>query len=83
MTLYHKINGSSMGQWMNEIGNFRAVIHAKMETSPCQIDHFLLGAVGSLDVIEMDLEVFRVFGFLDNTYIYNKSFIYGNFKLEL
>lgn len=73
VTFYHKISCSSMGQWVDDVVKFRVAIHAKMKTSPCQVEWLLLEDGNKLDMIKMDLDVFRVFGFLDDTCIYSVS----------
>ena len=72
VTFYNKISGCSMGQWAGKIGEFRAAIHARMRSSPIQIERRLEGGGTDADIIDIDLDSFRLFGFLDDTCVYTQ-----------
>lgn len=57
---------------MGRLDEFRVAIHGKMKTSPCQVEHFISGDGGQLDIIDVELHLFRLFGFLDNICVYTQ-----------
>jgi hypothetical protein len=70
VTFYHKISGNSMMLWVNQIDEMRKSIWEKMKTAPCQVERFFEGSTNEMDIIDIEFEVFRLFGFLDDTCTY-------------
>ena len=68
-TFYHKITGNSLSQWTAPatVENFRRMIWSKLKVSPCQVEKWLNGDINHLDIIDIAFELFRSFGFIDDT----------------
>ena len=68
-TFYHKITGNSLQMWTDSdtVDNFREVIWRKTRVSPCSVQKWLNGDINELDILYIAFEVFKTFGFIDDT----------------
>ena len=60
------------------------MIYGNIIISSCQVDKFLDGSIDGIDIVEVELEKVRVFGFLDSICVYSNrpgvGLAYSNIK---
>ena len=70
-TFYNKISGDSMAMWTSpeSIEIFRELIWETVRVSLTELEEYLDGVTDEIEILDIAFEVFRVFGFIDDTHI--------------
>jgi hypothetical protein len=69
---YHKFTGNSFErEWLDKVDEFRKLIWNKMRISRCEVERFQNGddEDAEINIIDIAFDVFRIFGFIDDTLI--------------
>jgi hypothetical protein len=66
-TFYHKISGRSLEMWLGQIDAFRDLIRTRMSKPPTPEEVAIDPTLEFVQILEIAIEFFRIFGFLDCT----------------